>query len=258
MSEFEENKPQRKASVFTEKYSPERLNALKRLINNQNQQGIKRDFSISIDGEVIVPRSSEPLMFDTYQRYIEAHTKTIEVRLYFGESPNSNLYIFDLEGQSANQSLGSIPAGQQFKEDDRIELILQKKDLENQLNFIKYELKRNKKKVKKYKKIKGETAGMDIKELLLNGIEIFKQYNISKQPALVQGQMEGVQESQVQIEPEVELSKVEKKFQKLKANHSEAELEQALAAWSLLAKHPEVMEQVAQIIETKNNSNGKS
>ena len=258
MSDFEENKSHRRANVFNEKYSHERLSYLKRLISNQNQQGIKRDYSLSIDGETIIPRTSDPMLFDSYLRFIEPHTKTVEVRLYFGDSPNSNLYIFDVAPTQYGPGLGSPPPEVPAHKDEVVMLMMEKKDLEKDLLFVNAELKRYKKKIKKHKKNQGESTGM--KDVILNGLEIFKQYAMAKAgaPAALQAprQMEGVEES-VHIEPE-RPSRADRRFQSLKESLSEKQLDQIIAAWSMIAKYPDVMAKVAELLESKNKENGKS
>ena len=259
MSEFEENKQQRRANVFNEKYSHERLSALKRLISNQNQQGIRRDYSLSIDGETVIPRTSDPMLFDLYQRYLEPHTKTIEVRLYFGDSPNSNLYIFDVATPVYGPALGSLPTAAPAHQEERVELMMDKKDLEKDLLFAQAELKRYKKKVKKYKKSQGESGG-GMKDLILSGLEVFKQYATPRggpQPALQAPQQREGFEDSVHIEPE-RTSRAERRFQSLKESLSEKQLDQIIAAWSMIAKHPDIMAKVAQLLESKNQENGKS
>lgn len=251
MEDFEKTKANRNGGkVFHERYSEERLQSIERLINNFQDQGRKKRYSISVDGELIVPCTSDPEQFSEYMEFMEPHTEQIEVRLYFGDSPNSNKYIFHVKEQSLEgfqkQVLGSLDV------DSKIEEALEKQRLETEVEELRKNVKRLKRKLKTAKEQLGE-KGVDVKELLSQGMQLYGAFN-NKTPALPTPT--GLGEAEVQIEKE--RSEADKFYEELKVKFSEKELERALKTWELYAQHPELRNEFHTIINANTKQNGQA
>lgn len=241
MREFENNK-RIIGKTKKEKYSPERLNSLKRLISNFEQQGRRKYFSIAIDNEVVIPRTDELEQFDLYMDYMDTHTKLIDVRLYFGESFNSNRYLYFLNENELN--------GFENNSESKINEMLEKKDLETRIYLLEKKLKRKKKQLKYFKSQQTDEkeTPFDLSGILNKGAAIIGSLqNQEAQPK----QMEGVKEQEVQIEHEQ--SQNDLVFQRLKEIHSEQEITYALRVWEIIIKNPNIQQRFNEILKEYNH-----
>ena len=97
------------SQVFTEPYSPPAIGRLKHLVLTFYGQGERKYYSIIVDGETVVPKNCDGRKFNNYLRFVNKHTKTVEVRMYKGFSANCNKYLFvmtnGLSGSSKNVDL---------------------------------------------------------------------------------------------------------------------------------------------------------
>ncbi len=250
MEDLEQTKARRNGGkVYNETYSRERVEALKQLVYKFQQQGRPKYFSISIDGELIVPRTEDTETFDEYLDYMELHTETVEVRLYFGESRNSNRYIFHLRQQSLNGIGATVDM------DSRVEQALEKHKLETRIMLLETELKRKRKKLRSFKELQAELDDkqIDIKELLTKGMELYGQFQASKVPGI--NGVQGLPPTEP-VEIERELSEADKFYEQLKEQCSDKELLRAIRTWEILSKYPELRGEFNAIIQSKNQHNG--
>ena len=88
--------------VYTEPFDQQRIDRLKQIVFDFFKQGEQKRYGILVDGEMVVPINADSRKFDGYKKYIEGHTKSVEVRMYFGESPTCNRYIFHTGEQAIN------------------------------------------------------------------------------------------------------------------------------------------------------------
>lgn len=249
MDNYEKQKPRANGGkTFSEVYSTEHVEALKQLIARLREQGKTKFFSISIDDELIVQPTDQLEAFDGYLDFMQPFTKKVEIRLYFGRSPNCNRYVFHMHPQS----LQGIPSPDI---ETRLEQALEKQRLETQVMLLQNELKRKKKKLKAYKHIQAELDDkqIDIKELLTKGMELYGQYQASKLPGV-----NGVQglPPAAQVEIEAEVSEVDRFYQRLKESCTEKELQRAIRTWEIITKYPELRQEFSAIINSKNQSHG--
>lgn len=230
--------------VFHEPYSEERLNAIKRIVETQQSQGKQKRYSISVDGEMIINNTADLELFDTYLEYIEPHTEKIEVRLYFGVSPNGNRYVFHLKEKSFN---GLGDPGKPVHVNDMIAEALERQSIESEL----IELRRKYKKLKrKYKVAESELSDKqgDVKDLISQGMQLYGAFNAQKSAnQQVQG-LPPVEEVQI----ERELSEADKFYEELKSQLGEPKLTAALKTWAVFATHPELRSEFQAIVNQKN------
>lgn len=248
MEDLEKTKANRNGGkVLHERFSHERLDAIKRIILNFQQQGRKKRYSISVDGELIVPCTADPEQFGEYMEFIEPHTQQIEVRLYFGDSPNANRYIFHLNDQSLEGITASHLAGGNVE--SKIEEALEKQRLETEVEDLRKKVKRLKRKLKNAN-VQLDDKQVDFKELITQGMQLYGTFN-SKAPVAPPTTLG---QAEVQIIPE--LTEADKFYNELKEKFSEKELERALKTWDLFASHPELRSEFHKIINAKSQQNG--
>lgn len=237
--------------VHNDPYSKDRMEAIKRIVAKYGNQGRKKRFSISVDSELIVPPTTDIDMFDDYLDFIDTHTRNIEVRLYFGDSPNANRYLFylqepALDGVKSKQNEG-------IDMDKKIEEALQKQSLETQVVLLEKKVKRLKKKVKSYEEQLG-TKSTDVKELLSQGLQLYGEFKGKTPPTPTP--VHGLPHAEVELEEE--LSECDKFYEELKEIYGEKHLVKAINTWGVFAKHPELHQEFHAIINQKSKQNGKA
>jgi len=251
MEDFEKTKANRNGGkVFHERFSHERLDAIKRIITNFEQQGRKKRFSISVDGELIVPCTSDSEQFIEYMEFLEPHTEHVEVRLYFGDSPNSNRYIFHLKEQALeglNQNgLGALEV------ENKVQDALEKQKMEADLLELQKKVKRLKRKLRDAKDQLGDKQ-TDFKELISQGMQLYGTFSSKSTP-----QIQGSPLGQAEVQIEKEQSECDKFYEELKEKYSEKDLEKALKTWEVFASYPDLRQEFYSIINAKTNQNGQA
>lgn len=235
--------------VFHEPYSEDRLNALKRLLEKLQSQLRKKRYSILVDGEMIVHNSYDPELFDDYLDYVEPHTNTVEVRLYFGDSPNGNRYLFHLKEQTTN-GLNGLNGGKE-NVNDLIAEALEKQSIESELTQLRKKYKKTKRRLREAEQLLEEKQ-VDVKDLLSQGMQLYGAFQ-GNNPAA--GTIQGLPPvSDVQIEPD--LSEADEFYQELKEQLGEEKLMNALKIWKIFAKHPEMRSEFLDIIQEKTDEDG--
>ncbi len=254
MEDFEATAKNRNGGkVHNEPFSKDRMESIKRIVANYANQGRKKRFSISVDSELIVPSTTDIDMFDDYLDFIDSHTRNIEVRLYFGDSPNANRYLFYLKEPALD---GFNKEKERFQEegdvDKKIEDALVKQSLETEVVLLRKKVKRLKRKVNDYEAQLGE-KGTDVKELLSQGLQLYGEYKSKTPPPPTP--VHGLPHAEVEIE--AEFSECDKFYQELKENYSEQELQKALKSWEIFAEYPELKQEFTAIVQQKSKKNGK-
>lgn len=234
--------------VFHESYSEDRLNALKRLLEKLQSQQRKKRYSILVDGEMIVHNSYEPEQFDDYLDYVEPHTNTVEVRMYFGDSPNGNRYLFHLKERPTN-GLNGFKGGKE-NVNDLIAEALEKQSMESELVQLRRKYKKTKRRLKEAEQLLEEKQ-VDVKDLLSHGMQLYGAFQ-GKPP--VPNTVQGLPTTEVEIEPE--LSEADEFFRDLKEQLGEEKLINALKIWKIFAKHPEMRSEFLEIIQQNSEQDG--
>lgn len=232
--------------VFTEPYSERAVRRLKKLVLNFYYQGSKKYYSIHVDGEKVVDRTSDGRKFNRYLQFVEKETRVIEVRLYMGESFNCNRYLFII-----NKDEVSVE-----KEDmeERIKQALEAQEKENELLYLRAALEKKERKLKKLKKQVGEKdEGISlgaVKEFLIEGkglVDAFRGNGSSTQL----GDAPPVQETEVTIEAEEEPSEEEKIFTELYQHVGKKGIKKALNIMAILSQNPDLEDIVVQALKKK-------
>lgn len=245
MNEHQHNRNSKSRSTYFQKYSVERMKAIKRLIQNFEAQGRQKQYSISIDGEVVIPKGTPSDKFDDYTDFIEPHTERIDVRLYFGNSPNFKQHSF----QVAEPSLSGLDSTD-GNVNEKIAQALERQELEMENERLRKELKRKTKKLRRYRQYEEENEGksLDLNGLVTKGFELFG--NIKQGKPALETDMAGLESTKVEFEDEQTES--EKLFAQLKATYPEKALLGAIELWEILIKHPQLREEFSEIINKHN------
>jgi len=245
--------------IFTETYNPQRIERLKNIITDFRQQGRPKRYCILVDGEMVVSINKDPSNFDNYKRYLETHTINIEVRMFFGDSPNCNKHIF----HTSQASLSGTQKGVQ----QQIEEALEKQRIKAEIETLRSKLKRKNKIIEEYEEIideleeKLDKNKVDIKGVLDKGMELFGKWNANKDAKPVQGIPEGKVEVEVQAEGEPEVkaeTKSDKFYLKMKNKYSQERLDGSLKIWSVWLKHPEMRDEFMVIVKQKIKEDGEA
>lgn len=259
------------SQVFSETYSEAAIDRLKLLVHNFYSKGEQKFFSISVDGETVVQKTSDPAKFDDYLRFISPYTKLIEVRLYQGVSPNCNKYQF-----FQNRSLSGLESKESVQA--RIDRALESQALRHQVELLskqvqelELELNSKKKKVKKLKKLTvNQESGADkLTGFLTKGTQVLGALGLIKN-----NQLAGVPEipSEVTIEPhnppvsehqnssvaqsEADLTQQQQLFKSMVDAYGEDGIKNAMQWLCAMSEYPEIQEKIKQ--ELQNKQNGKA
>ena len=252
MEDVQKSKEFRNGSkVFHELYTEERIQSIKRMIETQQKQGKHKRFSISVDGEMVISHTTDLELFDRYQDFIEPHTEKVEIRLYFGASPNANRYLFHLKEKPFG-GFGQVEKPAHVN--DIVADALERQSIETELETLRRKYKKLK---KKYRLAESELSEKqtDIKDIVAQGMQLYGVFNASKniQDAQIQG-LSPV--SEVQIEKEQ--SKADEFYEELKNQVGEEKLIAALKTWGVFAAHPQLRSEFEQIVKQKTMQHGKA
>lgn len=130
--------------VQTESYTPEALNRLKHKIQTFFEQGEHKYYSILVDGETVVAKNYDARKFDGYLQFMEPGVRRVEVRMYQGNSPNCNKYLFVLTGDLSGPASSSDV-------ESRVQNAMNLEKLKLRLEYTEKELERKSKKCKQRK-----------------------------------------------------------------------------------------------------------
>lgn len=260
---MEEQEPRKKRNYITnsvkEPYTRERMESIKHIVSRYQKNGKDKLFSISVDGEIVVPKTSDVEQFDDYLEYMNSHTHYIEVRTYFGHSFNCNVYRLTLKEQIQQNTLQGIPQLGALEVQEKINDALSKQKLENDVFMLEKENHNLRKKLKGFKKLQAklDEKQIDISELFTKGIELFGAFQAKKlaSTAQVQG-LPTPPAAEVEITPE--LSEVDQHFNELKREYSDKQILNALQASELFAKFPELRSEFQAIVNAKIKQNGQT
>ena len=247
--EHQEIERRTNGSNFTEGFDPLRIERLRTIIQDYEDQGKAKRYCIIVDGEMVVPVNSEASNFDNYKRYIIGNSNTVEIRMYFGKSPNFNRHIF--------KTNYSALAGSPSKDVDQIvKDALEKERKNTKILMLQQELKRKNKKLKQYKALQAtlDEKKLDLKDLVKDGIQLMGQFQAMKNGATP---VQGIQEAEVEVKVESE-SPIDLHFNQLKKDYEGEELEKAIKIWEIFTAYPQLQKEFMSIINQKIKKNGKA
>ncbi|MEZ4921875.1 MAG: hypothetical protein R2780_01775 [Crocinitomicaceae bacterium] len=247
--------------IFNEPYSPENIERIKTMIENFYNTGVKKFYSIHVDGETVVQRNCDARKFNTYLPFVGTHTKKVEVKLYSGYSPKCNTYIFYLHRGLSGAPQNAVNVKEQISQ------ALAEQELKFELKQLQEELKKKNKKIEKLQSvIEGHSSWTPeaVNNTIMNGLTA-----VGKIGMMRNGGLQGVpqQENQPQSEVHVELEEEEPDnsksgaiFQEMLKQYGDKTMKNALGWTGVLAAYPELQdvlrEEVERIEKEKEESDG--
>ncbi len=204
--------------VFREIYSEGAIKRLRHLIKTSWSEGNKKFYSILIDGEKVVEKTSDVRKFDSYAKYLNPFTKVVTVLMYKGYSFNNNRYEF-----TVSHGLSGALGGQ--SQEERFQKMVADYKKEQEFKALKLELKKKTKKLKELKVMIEQVESEDEKEsdfgfakvsgMVNQALGIVHQIKGGAPPALGNAPASQLQEEEVIIEAvEEEEEKPKKKKKK--------------------------------------------
>jgi hypothetical protein len=170
--------------------------------------------------------------------------------MFFGNSPNCNRHIFQ-----TNQS--QLSGVQTEDVESRIKEALEKQKIENELTYLRKQVKKKNKKLQEFKALQAELdeKQIDIKELMTKGMEMYQLFRGSASANSLGQASESTSHVEVEVESN---SKTDHYYQQMKGKYPEEELINALKTWKIFTKHPELNKEFNQLINQKIKKNGKA
>jgi len=244
------------SQVYTERYSEDAVERLKNLILTFFSQGEKKFYAISVDGEIVLPKTYDGRKFDQYLHFVNQHTKTVEVRMYQGHSPNCNKYVFVLnKGLSGIQNPMDIQA--------QIDKAVDEYRKQTELELLRKELKVKEEKIEELEAINEEKgSGVDKwVELLKEGKSIAGMFGLNTNKGLSgtpELRPEPNAEVSVEMDP-IEVSKNRQTYNDMLEAFGEDKIKDALGLITVLSSHPELQEKLKEELnKLKNNEDGQA
>jgi len=236
--------------VSTEPYSTEGLERIKRLLENFEQSGEPKNYSILVDGETVVPKTSNADLFDTHSAFFNDLTKEVQVRLYHGNSPNCNTYKFIVSSQ---QSISGV------QRDDRLDQALASQAKDMKILLLKDKVKRLKKKNIKLKSALEENSSV-FKRSNMEGFKeyvgpvlgtIIQRFGNGQAPAQNQDGMGGVnQGAEVEMEPAIDAENLEM-IQAMEEEYGAEQTKGIIKFIIRLARHEDLIGQVSEALQER-------
>lgn len=245
MEEFESTTRDNGSQVITERYSKENLEWLKELVETSYRDGKPKYYDIRVNHEIVVPKNSDADKFDGYLRYFTPSSKMVEVRMYHGSSPNCNKYVFVNQEQ-----LAGAPSV-----DKQIEKALREDRMQREIEELRAENLKLKKKNKKYKASaqKGKPL-QQLRGLFMDAASAYKSFQ-------TEGAIHGLPEnqndqddSQVSVEIESESDQI---FQLVKEQLGEEGTVECFHAINELGKHPDLYNKIRKELDKRNKQDSK-
>lgn len=244
MEDYRETERRRNGgTVFNEPYNESAIYRFKQLVQKFYEQNERKFYSILVDGETVVKKTSDSRKFDGYQDFINDYTKKVEVRIFINEHPNSpncNRYIFRMGG-----TLAGVPNPVDVKAE--IKKALKKQRQENEIINLK-------KKVVQLQKELERAPKVDWDKIAEKGLGVL---------AMIKGsgnQLNGIardqhQESEVIVEVESQTSSELKTgqllYNALLEKHGVDKIIKAIETIGVIASNPDIRDKVNEMLNDK-------
>lgn len=234
--------------VFKESYSSDRMAAIKKSIQKLQEYGKNQKYSISVDNIVVVPTTSEIEDFDAYVEFLNLDTRVVEVRMYFGASPNSNRHIFYLKDESLGGLMGQGNLSG-MDVDNRIQEALDKQRLETEVLLLRKKLKSRKRQIEELEELlsKEPETKVDMNTIMDKGVQLFGMFQQGQGSAALP--MQGAPQETVEVQ--LERTPAQQAFDLLKSKYPDHKILDAINTWSELMARPELQEQIIEFLNTK-------
>ena len=99
-----------------EKYSADKIEKLQQYLDAYAEKGQPIDFEIIVDGFRAVRRTNDPGMFEMFERFVTADTKSVEVIFYQGASNNNDKHLFYFNEDVTEKGLNGIEINQKIQD----------------------------------------------------------------------------------------------------------------------------------------------
>ncbi len=250
--EFSRERRANGTEMFNEPYSQKAVNRLKKMLLTFYQHGEIKYYSIHVDGETVVERNSDAQKFDRHLAFVDEETKTIEVRIYKSKSFNCNRYLFIV-----GKALSGVRETKEVNMKEEIEKALKAQEKENELTYLRAELEKKERKLKKLKKIVSANEGGfsmgEVKNFMMEGKGLIDAFRGSPTPSQLGATPSP--ESEVTIEAEESESEEQEIFNQIFANVGKKGIKKALNIMSILSQHPELEEVLIKSLKEKEEGN---
>lgn len=126
------------ANVFSAQYDANKVGLLYQRVLSASNNNQKQDYEIHVDKFKVVPRTSDPMLFNSYGDFITPDTKCVMIIMYRGGSNHSDRYFFYMDTNpqqvQALAGFGELQNPQEWKKEQ-----LERMHLENDLTRLKKE-----------------------------------------------------------------------------------------------------------------------
>ena len=250
MDELENTIRDNGSRVTSQPYSKENIKWLQRLIYDAFKDGRPKIYDIRINNEIVVPKNDDSRKFDGYLKYVNPTTQVVEVRLYQGNSPNCNNYLFVTE--QANSLAGPENVSSQIQkalEEDRRKRELVDLKAEND------KLKRKNKKLKV-----GAQKGLPMQQLRGLLTDVGAAYQTIKGVRPMAGvdqenlSQDDEEYSEVEVEVEGEESEADEVYQMVKEKLGEQNTITCYQMINELGQHPDLFKKMQHELAQRNES----
>lgn len=231
--------------VFNEPYSDDAVERLRQMIYTYYRQHRRKFYAILVDGEIVVDKTSDGRKFSAFRDFINDHTRTVEVRMYYGSSPNCNRHVFHKP-----HTMAGIPRQDQPDVEQEVQKALEKQRQEFEMKRLKKQLKKKEKKILELEEeLASKETGLEqltgLTKVISDGIGMVTGKDTA-QP--VSGAPE--QDAEVTIEPEQQ-DESKAIYDALVNEIGMEKIKETLGLMQLLASHPELKEIVNRELSRK-------
>jgi len=128
-----------------EPYNDRKIGLLADQVRRAHQSAAPIYYEIEVDGDKIVRKTSDPEIFYMFDEYVDGNTKSVTIKLYFGNSHNCEQHVFTIGGGEwvdPGDIKKQIQAGidQRMREKEFTDLIAKNKDLEEQIKSLEHDI----------------------------------------------------------------------------------------------------------------------
>lgn len=123
-------------AITNDNFDQLKIDKLKYFLEDMAQKNQPRPYEIFVDTLKVVPKTEDPIQFESYEYYVNENTEKIRILIYNSNlSPRNDQYCFYLKPLKTNSSLNGLG-----KMDNVIREKLDARDKEHELNRTKEEL----------------------------------------------------------------------------------------------------------------------
>jgi hypothetical protein len=252
-----------------EKYSADKIEKLQQYLEAYAEKGQPIEYEILVDGFKAVRRTSDPEMFEMFERFVTADTKSVEIIFYQGSSRHSDKNLFYFDSNNAESGLSGIEINQKIheqveqakKEWEHEQLVKEVKEWKDYAKELEEDVDRLEKQLEDNRSNQSPLQGMlgEFGSSLVSGIVRQNPKIIEKIPGL-SGLIESgsdqstVQESETEVSfsPKQESSDAVEALQfvqYIKSKLNESQWNQLIGVIDTLTEQPEKIEEVSKFIK---------